>query len=304
MLSISSNASLDDGIRRDLLYQGHLFSLPPSRASIALCDFAQELIEEAFAPNDPRTAQFEIPVEDFVTLVAPLQPRFIHHPKTKDLVVDYLVDSGCDPEKTYFDVPRLRVISSSGYLTSGVGYQLHPHRDTWYSAPACQLNWWLPIYDILTHSAMAFHPAYWEQAIRNSSRDFNYYEWNRDGRRNAANHITSDTRKQPRAEEELYLEPDVRLVPPRGGIILFSGAHLHSTVPNTSGVTRFSMDFRTIHHDDVIARRGAPNQDWECSGTSLRDFIRCSDRQPLSQEIVATYDIGSRSNEGVLVYQP
>src|SRR5581483_5154671 len=203
MLSIYCDNNCTDEARRELIYQGHIFLRQPGPATIALCDFAQSLIEEAFSGRDPRTAQFDMPVQDFVAIVAPLQPRFIHHPRTKDLIVDVLQEAGCDPEQTYFDVPRLRVMSSSGYLTAGVGYQLHPHRDTWYSAPASQVNWWLPIYPMEPRNAMAFHPRYWHEGIRNGSRDFNYYAWNSGGRKDAAREIKEDTRKQPKAEQEL-----------------------------------------------------------------------------------------------------
>ncbi len=304
MLSIYYDSEFSDSKRRDLIYKGHLFIQRPSQTSNALCDFAQELIVQAFGNIDPQTAQFEMPVEEFVSIVAPLQPRFIHHPRTKDLIVDMLMAAGCDPEKTYFDVPRLRVMTSSGYLTAGVGYQLHPHRDMWYSAPASQLNWWLPIYDIEPDSAMAFHPRYWSEGVRNGSHEFNYYDWNSNGRKNAASQIKEDTRKQPKAEQPLELEPDVRPIPARAGAIIFSGAQLHATVPNTSGRTRFSIDFRTVDYDDVIDGVGAPNQDWHCTGTSLRDFMRCSDRARLPEEAVAAYDSGPRSEAPVLVYQP
>ena len=60
-------------------------------------------------------------------------------------------------------------MTSDGYLTSGVGYAHHPHRDTWYSAPMAQLNWWLPIYDIETSQSMAFHPYYFDKPIKNGS---------------------------------------------------------------------------------------------------------------------------------------
>src|SRR2546425_2915183 len=59
----------------------------------------------------------------------------------------------------------------------------------------------------------------------------------------------TDTRKQPHAEEPLELDPQIRLIPPVGGLFMFSAAQMHSTVPNTSGRTRFSVDFRTIHID-------------------------------------------------------
>ena len=150
---------------------------------------------------------------------------------------------------------------------------------------------------------MAFHARYWGQPIRNGSSSFNYYQWNTDGRKNAAKHINSDTRVQPHAEESLGLEPQVRLVCPPSGIVLFSAAQLHSTVPNTSGLTRYSIDFRTVNIDDVIAMRGAPNIDSAATRTSLRDFRRASDLTRISDDVVGAYD-KQLSQEGTLVFQP
>ena len=56
---------------------------------------------------------------------------------------------GCDLEKTYFDVPRLRTMAHGEYLKAGLALQFHPHRDTWFSAPQQQINWWLPVYEIV-----------------------------------------------------------------------------------------------------------------------------------------------------------
>src|SRR5437588_575660 len=92
---------------------------------------------------------------------------------------------GIDPLLAQYDVPRLRMVTSDGYLTSGVGYAHHPHRDTWYSAPMAQLNWWMPIFEFESSSAMAFHPRYFDEPVRNGSREFNYYEWNSVGRKDA-----------------------------------------------------------------------------------------------------------------------
>lgn len=261
------------------------------------------MIEEAFGSLDPQEAQYSLPVEEYVAIVSPLKPKFIHHPKTKQLIQDVLEESGCDLNLTYLDVPRLRMTTSGGYLTSGVGYAFHPHRDTWYSAPMCQLNWWLPIYDFESESSMAFHPRYWNEPVRNGSSSFNYYEWNSSGRKNAAQHIKNDTRKQPRPEEHVELEPQIRAVCKAGGIILFSPAHLHSTVPNTSGRTRYSIDFRTVHLDDVVTKGGAPNIDSAPTGTSLRDFMRGTDLSRLPEEAIALYE-DKPSTSGVFVFQP
>jgi len=67
---------------------------------------AREMARDAFAPMDPESAQFSLPVEKYVAILADLKPRFIHHPRCKELLPQILGDLGCDLTKTYFDVPR------------------------------------------------------------------------------------------------------------------------------------------------------------------------------------------------------
>jgi hypothetical protein len=303
MTNVFVDGAMPDDDRRQLLHKGALFLYSPSPSVKSLVAFTRELIENAFRPYDPRTAQFEVPVEQYVDILAKLKPFFIHHPRSKELVRSILREYGCDPEKTYFDVPRLRSSTSNNYLTTGIAYAFHPHRDTWYSAPPSQLNWWLPVYDITPDNGLAFHPRYFDEPIKNGSRNYNYYEWNRTSRASAAQHIKSDTRVQPKPEEEIELDPQIRVIAPSGGVTIFSGSQLHSSIPNTSGVTRFSIDFRTVHIDDVNRRGGAVNVDTESTGTSLRDFLRASDLERLPDESVALYDQETVAGDS-LVYEP
>lgn len=303
MNTVYVDSDANDDIRRQRLYAGQLFVISPRPSTIALCEFAKSMIREAFGSVDPLEAQFHMTVEQYVAIVSPLKPKFIHHPETKKLLRELVADCGCNLSETYVDVPRLRMVTSHGYLTAGVGYAHHLHRDTWYSGPMAQLNWWLPIYGIESESSMAFHPAYWSKAVKNGSSEFNYYNWNSEGRKNAAQHIKTDTRKQPKAEEPMELDPQIRLIVPPGGVILFSGAQMHSTVPNTSGRARYSIDFRTVNLADLRAGSAAPNVDSYPVGTSLRDFVRGSDGAPMPDEIVQKYDNAS-ADDGVLVYRP
>ena len=303
MNTVFLNANTTDEERRQQLYQGQLFVYSPTRHSREFCQFAQELAAEAFFPHDPRDAQFALPVEKYVEILARLKPAFIHHPRCKTLIRGLFEDLGCDVDKTYFDVPRLRTMTHGDYLTAGLAYAFHPHRDTWFSAPPSQLNWWIPVYGLQPENTIAFHPKYWDQPIRNSSRDYNYYRWNKESRREAAKQIKTDTRKQPQAEEAFDTQSQIKLVCEPGGIILFAGAYMHSTVRNTSGRTRFSIDFRSVHIDDVAAKNGAPNIDSECTGTTLRDFLRASDLLRLPEEIAALYD-AQPPVDGELVFSP
>jgi hypothetical protein len=297
------DANLSDQLRRKQLYGGALHVISPTPSSLELCRFAQELAREAFAPHDPELAQDYLAVEKYVEILAALKPKFIHHPRCKELIRDMLSELGCDIEKTYFDVPRLRTMTSGDYLTAGLAYAFHPHRDTWFSAPPSQLNWWIPVYDIGADNTIAFFPRYNSRPISNSSSEYNYYKWNQESRRLAATQIKSDSRKQPQALEPIDMESQVRIVCKAGGIILFSGNHLHATVPNTSGRTRFSIDFRTVHLDDVLDRRGADAFDAECTGTTLRDFLRACDSTRMPDQIAAQYDT-QPPVDGELIFTP
>ena len=86
--------------------------------------------------------------------------------------------------------------------------------------------------------------------------------------------------------------------------MLFSAQHLHSTVPNNSGRTRFSIDFRTVHEDDIRNPTGAKMVDAYCTGTTLRDFIRSTDHARFPEDEVSLYEVGGRAEGGVLIFNP
>lgn len=293
MNTIYFDTTVTDNVRRQQLYAGQLFVYSPTPSSVALVELARELIKDAFGSLDPEIAQYKMPVEPYAAILAELKPKFIHHPDSKTCIQGILRELGCDLEKTYFDVPRMRTATSNGYLTTGIAYAFHPHRDTWYSAPPCQLNWWIPIFELESGRSMAFHPRYWCQAVRNGSATYNYDDWNKTNRFTAAQHIKTDTRVQPQPQESMELAPQIRVITKVGGILIFSGAHMHSTVPNVTGKTRFSIDFRTVHLDDVQEHRGAPNIDSACTGTTMNDYLRGSDRSLIPTDLVAEYKSGT-----------
>jgi hypothetical protein len=292
MTAVHYDSPLSEDARREAIYAGDLFVFSPTKSSLALVEFAKQMVAEAFAPHDPEQAQFELPVEQFAAVLGKLKPAFIHHPRCKELLPALLSELGCDLDRYYFDVPRMRTAASGDYLSTGIAYAFHPHRDTWYSAPMCQINWWMPMYPLAADNCMAFHPRYFRDPLRNSSDRYNYQEWNRTSRYIATQQIGKDTREQPKATEPVALDPQIRLLPPPGGLIIFSAAQLHSTVPNTSGRTRYSIDFRTVHVDDARALKGAVNIDSYCTGTTMGDYLHGTDLAHLPADASAPYDAG------------
>jgi hypothetical protein len=289
MTNVWFDAKVSDDARRAGIYGGDVFVYANSEAVTELVMLARKMLEEAFPNLDPRLAQHHMPVDQYAKVLADLKPRFIHHPECKRILKRLLGDLGCELDQTYFDVPRLRSATAGGYLTTGIAYAFHAHRDTWYSAPFCQINWWLPVYETEPSNAMAFHMNYWHRGVKNGSERYNYQEWVKSSRYAAAAQIGKDTREQPHAEESLETEPGLTVLVPVGGVMSFSAAQMHSTIPNTSEVTRFSIDFRTVHLGDARASRGAPNVDSYCTGTTMGDYLRGTDLEHLPDDVIRQY---------------
>ncbi len=94
---------------------------------------------------------------------------------------------------------------------------------------------------------------------------------------------------------------DVIPVPAPGEVLLFSGAQLHKSIPNTSGLARYSVDFRTVNTDDLHAGLGAPLVDADCTGTAVRDFVSIKDESAFDEETVRSI-YGAPPNDALLVF--
>lgn len=291
------------GTTRQDVYAGTINVTAPSSTTVAFTDFAKELIDEAFSGRDPELAQFDLRVDEYAAILSTLKPRFIHHSESKRFLQLLIHERGCDLSTTYFDVPRLRTSTSHGYLTTGIAYAWHPHRDTWYSAPQAQINYWMPVYEISAGNAMAFHPEYFDRPVANNSEIYNYYLWNATHRAAAASNVRGEARPLPGPTEPVDLSSSTVFVTQVGGMLEFSGQHLHSSVPNTTGRTRFSIDFRTVDIEDIRAGRGANNVDGRCTGSSIRDFISAADLSPIPDDVVRLFDDGTEKT-GQLTYVP
>ena len=287
-------------------YDGALVLLPPTPESLALCNWARELCEEAFHPLDPTTAQHQLDVDRFVEIAGPLKPRFIHHAKTRELQKAYLKSLGYDSSRTYLDVPRLRVVTSDGFLRSGIGLKQPPHRDTWWSAPFQQIQFWGPVFPMSRYSSMEFYPFYHRMPLANTSSDFNIYRWNATGRKNAAQHRAGDDKRGIPQPAGSFDNPGAcQVVLPVGGMVLFSANELHATTDNITGKTRFSIDFRVVDVEHVRDGIGALNVDDTSQGVALRDFRRVIDDAAFPEEFIAPYDSGlDEADESVLVFKP
>ena len=287
-----------DDLRRQL-YSGHLVILTRLRALTDFVEYTREELIGLFKPYDPEHVHEQITPPEMAKILGRWKPRFIHSEKSRKLVRAIIQESGFPAEQTHYDLPKPRTSFPVGHLTTGVAFAFPWHRDVWYSAPSQQVNWWLPIFPVREDNAMSFDPRSFDQAVLNSSDTFDYYE-NNSGRLTTATQVGKERQARPGA---LNHKPAHELVilPSPGEVLLFSGAQLHASTPNTSGRARFSVDFRTVHVPDLLTGQGAPLVDVYCTGTAIRDFVNVADESSFDEQLVQDL-FGTPPEDALLVF--
>jgi hypothetical protein len=299
MANVHIDPTFDDAERRRRLYGGDVLVHTHVPEVAAFAAYTRDMLTELFAPHDPVSIQTVHSPAELADMLITFKPRWIHDPRSMEHVRAVVGALGGAPEKIHADVPKLRTAFPQGGLSTGIAYAFQAHRDTWYAAPKAQLNWWMPVWPVAEDNIMEFYPRGFGARVENNSGDYDYYVANAWRGRIKDFSGGKDVRVHPAPVGGIGPdETRLTVVPPLGGIMLFSGDQLHASIPNTSGVTRYSIDFRTVHVDDVHAGVGAPVLDVACTGTALRDFKRLTDGASFTEDEVAPYDSESAAGAG------
>ena len=287
-----------DGLRQ-ALYSGNLVVLTRLRAVADFVEYTRDQLAELFRPHDPEHAHEHFDPAEMAKLLGYWKPRFIHADKSKSLVCEIATKAGLPAEYTHYDLPKPRTSFPMGHLTTGVAFAFPWHRDVWYSAPAQQLNWWLPVFAARENNSMSFDLPRFDQAVPNSSGTFDYYQ-NNAKRLTTATQVTKEVQARPGALDHKPVH-ELVVLPAPGEVLLFSGAQLHTSIPNTSGRARYSVDFRTVDARDLLAGRGAPLVDVDCTGTAIRDFHNVASGSAFDEQLV-TELFGPPPSDAMLVF--
>jgi len=284
---------------RQTLYAGNLVLLTRLRSVNDLVEHTREQLAELFKPYDPEYAHEHFEPKEMARILGSWKPGFIHSATAKSLVCEIIREAGFPAEHTHYDLPKPRTSFPVGHLTTGVAYAFPWHRDVWYSAPAQQLNWWLPVFAAREDNSMSFDLPSFDQAVPNTSDTFDYYQ-NNAKRLTTAAQVTQEQQARPGAVDHKPAH-DLVVLPAPGAVLLFSGAQLHTSIPNTSGRARYSVDFRTVDARDLLAGRGAPLVDVNCTGTAIRDFHNVAHGSRFDEETV-TRLYGAPPPDAMLVF--
>lgn len=210
----------------------------------------------------------------------------ISHSKTiRYLSLEILKENGWSLEDVYSDLVRFRCIPPN--------FQEHPrargllcwHRDTFYANPACQINLWLPLSSCDRSNGIVFFPEFLDSAVENDSSSFSLDHWNQSGgfqafRKEGDQVIAGTGSVYPSAANAPRMEnayiPEVR----RGEGLFFASRHLHGTMPNTSGLNRYSLELRFCTLTELKKADPSLNVDSQSRGCFATEF-----RNAVTQEL-------------------
>jgi len=298
-MTVLVDPDLRDDALRGAIYDGKLIVLTRLQAVSDLVEYTRDQLTSLFRPYDPQHAHEFIEPAQMARMLGEWKPRWIHSERSKQLVCDIITQAGLPGEFTHYDVPKPRTSFPVGHLTTGVAFAFPWHRDSWYSAPVQQLNWWLPIFPIREDNSMAFDMSGFGRAVPNTSGAFDYYR-NNAQRLNTAKQVGREEQSRPGAIDHKAAE-ELIVLPSPGSVLLFAGAQLHTSIPNTSGLARYSVDFRTVDARDLVAGRGAPVVDADCTGTAIRDFRNIADGRDFDEDLVVSL-FGPPPRDAMLVF--
>ncbi len=271
MNAVRAEAPSENLHLRQAVYRGQIFRLASVSASRELVATVVSLVEDALGA-DCRRAQFQISRAELLDHVAALKKKVYEQPAIRETVKRIISEKGFDVGHLAFDPPRFRGVIHGGHEHVKAGPAYSAHRDTWYGNPQAQINWWIPLHDLSEGETFLFYPEAFDAPMTNTSSQFHYDEWI----------VKVGFGRSYCGNDALYpTVPDAELVSLKplgfscraGDIIMFSGSHLHRTKENSSGLTRFSMDFRTVDLDDDARGIGAPNVDNGSRGSALKDYV-------------------------------
>ena len=274
----------DNELARRAIYTGTIYQSVPTAASLHLVEKTLELLEAELGVRDVRYAKNELSGDEFFESIGRARKVLFMDSHFHTEVRSVIGELGFDPAEIAFDPLRLRVVNHRGHEDPRAAPVYYPHRDTWYAHSQSIIAWWIPLADLVAEETFEFYPNYLDVPVENGSGQFTYKAWVKDGwdlKVGWQNKDAGLTAEYPAARVCPTIGSGVGFCCKRGENVLFSGAHFHRTLPQATGRTRFSLDFRIVHLGDHTKGLGAPNVDNRSRGSALVDYVQpLSEREP------------------------
>lgn len=265
--------------RRQILVQGTIARIAADDLTLSLVAHTLSLVEKFFG-KPPREGAATLSKDDrasFLRRLTEAKAMLAQDPETRKFVCRIAAKHLNDASWTSYDQPRLRVVPATIKTPDAASKTISPshscHRDTWYANSQSQINFWLPMHDVVPSETFRFYSQYFNQALPNTSDCFNYADWSKkigfgNSEKRADAFYPQTAGKGPESSEGQSFTLQ------KGDLIVFAAAHLHQTVEHSQELARISLDFRTVQEGDRQKGLTAPNQDNFSQGDAGVDYLK------------------------------
>ena len=236
-----------------------------------------QAVKKAFSPHCPTKAHLFLDNDDFIARLSELNESF-KNGYQKELC-NFSKNIGCSLKNIYWDKLILRAVPPASFFKKASIYDyIHPHRDTWGVNIYSQLNWWSPLFDLEENRTFQFFPDYWQKPIKNTTA-----EWSLKKYLSAKKQASTETQPPYPSAPECLTSPEKGnpALIEAGDWLIFSAAHLHGSIKNTSNKTRFNVEFRTVDKNHLWQKIEAPNVDNAATTKISAIFSNLKDRTRL-----------------------
>ena len=260
---------------RSAVYEGALLVFRRVPAMLALSELADRFVREAGA--DPTSAMNDSDANEAICR------RFEADESAQGLMIEAMAHVGVDvgtEGAAFVDRLRLRIqpsrpaatvdaIDDARFATGRFSETLPVHRDTWASNIAAQINMWGPMAPISAERTMRIFPSFLATPVPNTSAEWDFRELRAAARAAAAAADSTSSGSDAASgypQMPVFAPPDAEsaaawerrlhrdafpVVIAPGDLLAFSGAHLHGSVPNATGIARLSAEWRTVDQGDL-----------------------------------------------------
>ena len=231
----------------------------------------RSIAEETFGIDFPQNAENRMDAGSFKAAVKTARLSVDNDREVKALWHAVLSSRGLNLDDVFGDRLRLRIVPSHA-SHRGLRHQPLPaHRDSWGSGFEAQVNWWMPLYPLSSERTMVLWPDAFSMPIANSSGEWSLEAFKTAQAKGEAYPLL------PAVDAEPGPSSAVPVLAQPGELLAFSSAHLHASRGDRSGISRFSLDTRTVRLSDIQSGAGAPNVDNAIRERQYAWFKRFSD---------------------------
>lgn len=258
-------AAESDQDRANAVFSGAVLVYRSLPAMHALVGCLREITLREIGVNEPCSAESILGSREFRRRASGVRQIVRENIDVGRLYRKVFIEVGVDVSAIFYDHFKLRFQPSNEATRSRYMLDLPAHRDTWGSNIHSQINWWAPVWPVTVDRTIGIFPAQWHLPVSNSSAEWSYRE--------LMQHLRSDESTEYPMLPQCIVPPSpaeaVPVIIQPGDIMAFSGAHLHCSMPNRSGLVRISTETRTVSAHDLMYSRAAKNID---CGASVSHF--------------------------------